>query len=325
MRSKLFLFAFLCFFAAAARAEDITFGIISTEASTALRQQWSPLLADLSAQSGLTVRPFFASDYAGIIEAMRFNKAQIAYFGNKSAMEAVDRAEGEVFAQTVLEDGVSGYYSLLITHRESGITTLNDVLKNPGKFNFANGDPNSTSGFLVPGYYVFAQNHIDPKTHFRRVVSGSHETNIMAVLNKQVDLATNNSMDMEKLGRVMPDRIRDISVIWTSPLLPSDPLVWRKDLDPALKQRIAQFFFAYGHSGNAEQQRREQENLRRLTFSGFRPSNNDQLLPIRQMELFRARARIADDFVLDLATKSAKLQDIDAKLADLQKIIGVAR
>ena len=44
-------------------------------------------------ETGLKVNPFFATDYAGVIEALRFDKVQIAWYGNKSAMEAVDRAE----------------------------------------------------------------------------------------------------------------------------------------------------------------------------------------------------------------------------------------
>ena len=99
---------------------------------------------------------------------MRFNKVQVAWFGNKSAMEAVDRSNGEVFAQMVAKpDGGQGYYSLLVVHKDSPLRGLDDVLKNGKTLNFGNGDPNSTSGFLVPSYYVFALNKIDPKTHFK--------------------------------------------------------------------------------------------------------------------------------------------------------------
>lgn len=302
----------------AARAEqaEIDFGIISTEASVALKQQWAPILADMEARTGLKVKPFFASDYAGIIEGMRFNKVQVAYFGNKSAMEAVDRANGEIFAQAIQANGQPGYYSLLITHKDSNIQNLDDILKNPGKYNFGNGDPNSTSGFLVPGYYVFAQNHIDPKSHFKRVTSGSHETNIMAVLNKQVDVATNNTNDFEKVARQLGDRANDIRIIWKSPLIPADPLVMRKDLAPEIKTKVAQFFLTYGQGANAEQDRK---NLEVLTFAGFRPSSDDQLLPIRQLELFKARAKVEADANLPEAEKAAKLAEFDAKLAELQK------
>ena len=209
-------------------AQDINFGIISTEATQNLKADWQPLLDDMARQTGFKIRAFFAPDYAGIIEGMRFNKVQVAWLGNKSAMEAVDRANGEVFAQMVNADGTQGYYSHLIVHKDSPHATLDDVLKNGKSLSFGNGDPNSTSGFLVPGYYAFAQNKIDPKTHFRVVRSANHETNALAVANKQVDVATNNSENLDKIKERQPEKFKDIKIVWTSPLIALDPLVLHK-------------------------------------------------------------------------------------------------
>src|SRR3546814_12380642 len=130
---------------------------------------------------GVTVKPFFASDYAGVIEGMRFGKVDVAWFGNKSAIEAVDRAGGEVFAQTIKDDGSRGYYSLLIAHKDSKINSLEDVLKCDKSLTFSNGDPNSTSGFVIPGYYVWGLNGKTPEDCFYRVVNSNHEGNAMAV------------------------------------------------------------------------------------------------------------------------------------------------
>ena len=99
--------------------KEIAFGIISTESTANLKQQWLPFLADMEKQIGMKVKPFFAPDYAGIIEAMRFGKVHIAWFGNKSGMEAVDRSGAEVFAQQVGIDGKQGYYSYVIAHKEN--------------------------------------------------------------------------------------------------------------------------------------------------------------------------------------------------------------
>ena len=62
--------------------------------------------------------------------------------------------------------------------------------------------------------------------------TANHETNLIAVANKQVDVATNNNESFEKFERRIPEKAKDIKVIWKSPLIPSDPMVWRKDLDP---------------------------------------------------------------------------------------------
>lgn len=299
---------------AAAMAQDITFGIISTEATQNLKADWQPLLDDMEKQTGFKVKAFFAPDYAGIIEGMRFNKVQVAWHGNKSAMEAVDRANGEVFAQMVNADGTQGYYSHLIVHKDSPLSNLNDMFSNAKNLSFGNGDPNSTSGFLVPGFYVFSQNKLDVKTTFKTVRSANHETNALAVANKQVDVATTNSETLDKIKDRQPEKFKDIKVIWTSPLIPLDPLVMSKNLPEATKAKIKTFFYNY-----AKTDAREKEIVMKLNkLSGFKPSTNEQLKPIRQLDLFSQRNKIDADTTLSDSEKKAKLSDVDQKLAVLK-------
>lgn len=294
-------------------AQDINFGIISTEATQNLKGDWQPLIDDMSRQTGLKVTAFFAPDYAGIIEGMRFNKVQLGWFGNKSAMEAVDRAGGEVFAQMVNADGTQGYYSHLIVNRESPLNTLDDVLRNAKNLSFGNGDPNSTSGYLVPGFYVFAQHKLDAKSIFKVTRSANHETNALAVANKQVDVATNNSENLEKVKERFPEKFKEIKIVWTSPLIPLDPLVMRKDLPEATKAKLRNFFYNYAKSDP-----REKEIVMKISkLSGFKESSDKQLQPIRQLDLFGQRTKIEADTVLGDADKKAKLADIDKKLAAL--------
>jgi len=294
-------------------AQDINFGIISTESSQNLKADWQPLLDDMAKQTGFKVNAFFAPDYAGVIEAMRFNKVHVAWYGNKSAIEAVDRASGEVFAQMVNADGTDGYYSHLIVHKDSPIKSLDDVLKNGKSYSFGNGDPNSTSGFVVPSFYVFAKNKVDPRTHFKIVRSANHETNALAVANQQVDVATNNSENLDKIAQKFPEKRKDIRVIWTSPLIALDPLVMRKDLPEATKTKIKNFLFNYGKTDA-----REKEVLVKISkLSGFKPSSNAQLLPIRQLDLFGKRNKIESDSALSDADKMARLAEIDKLLAAL--------
>jgi phosphonate transport system substrate-binding protein len=301
--------------AGAQELKEINFGIISTESSQNLKSQWQPLLDDMARKTGYKVNAFFAPDYAGIIEGMRFGKVHIAWYGNKSAVEAVDRASGEVFAQMVNADGQQGYYSHLLVHRDSPLKSLDDVLKNSKNLSFGNGDPNSTSGFLVPGYYVFAQNKVDPKTAFKLVRSANHETNALAVANKQLDVATCNSEAMDKLKDGMPEKFKELRIVWTSPLIPLDPLVMRKDIPEASKKKIKDFFYTYGQGGASEK-----ETLMKISkLSHFKPSSNAQLIPIRQLELFRDRNKAEADAALSAGEKQAKLAEIDKKLADLAK------
>jgi phosphonate transport system substrate-binding protein len=199
-------------------------------------------------------------------------------------------------------------------HKDSPHKTLDDVLKNGKSLSFGNGDPNSTSGFLVPGYYAFAQNKIDVKTHFKIVRSANHETNALAVANKQVDVATNNSENLEKIQERQPEKFKDIRIVWTSPLIPLDPLVMHKELPDAAKAKIRDFFYNY-----AKTDAREKEIVMKIAkLSGFKPSSNAQLMPIRQLDLFGKRNRIEGDATLADADKKTRLADIDRQLALLK-------
>ncbi|HUE91448.1 phosphonate ABC transporter substrate-binding protein [Pseudomonas sp.] len=298
---------------AQAAEQEINFGIISTESSQNLKTMWDPFLADMSQQTGLKIKAFFAPDYAGIIQGMRFDKVDMAWYGNKAAMEAVDRAGGQIFAQTVAANGAQGYYSLMVAHKDSPINSIEDMLKNAKTLTFANGDPNSTSGYLVPGYYVFAQNNADANKIFKRSLNGSHEVNALSVANKQVDIGTFNSEGMERLEVTAPDKAAQLKVIWTSPLIPSDPMVWRKNLDDATKNKLREFFMTYGDKPA------ELKVLEGLQWAKFKASDDDQLLPIRQLELFKKRTEVANNDKLKADDKQAQLKELDAELAKLEK------
>lgn len=291
----------------------LNFGIISTESQQNLKPQWTPFLQDMEKKLGVKVNAFFAPDYAGIIQGMRFNKVDIAWYGNLSAMEAVDRANGQVFAQTVAADGSPGYWSVLIVNKDSPINNLNDLLAKRKISPSAMAIPNSTSGFLVPGYYVFAKNNISA-SDFKRTVNAGHETNALAVANKQVDVATNNTENLDKLKTSAPEKLKELKVIWKSPLNPGDPIVWRKNLSETTKDKIYDFFMNYGKTPE------EKAVLERLGWAPFRPSSDLQLVPIRQLALFKEMQGVKSNKGLNEQDKLAKTTEIQAQLDDLDRL-----
>tara|TARA_R110002126_G_scaffold76495_11_gene191100 strand:+ start:1939 stop:2964 length:1026 start_codon:yes stop_codon:yes gene_type:complete len=299
----------------------INFGIISTESTQNLKQAWLPMIKDMESAIGMPVKPFFAPDYAGVIEAMRFGKVHVAWFGNKSAMEAVDRAGGEVFVQEIKSSGQQGYYSHILVHKSNDkINSLKDLFATCAarSANFGIGDPNSTSGFLVPSFYVFAKNGVDPKKCFKTVRNANHETNLMAVANKQVDAAANNSEQVARSQKTAPAAAKNIKIIWTSPLIPADPLVYRRDLTKTLKAKVKGFFLSYGRLGpDAGKQMAVLEGLG-SGGGGYTDSSNAQLIPIRQLALFRDKLKLSADTRMDAADKAKKLRLIEEKLAELQ-------
>lgn len=313
--------------AAAQDVKQLNFGIISTESSAALSKSFEPILKDLEKAVGVPVRAFFAQDYAGVIEGMRFKKVDLAWYGNKSAMEAVDRANGEVFVQTTKPDGTRGYYSLLIANSgNTAINELKDAIDCSKGLNFGNGDVNSTSGNLVPSYYVFALNKVNVNECYKRVVASNHEGNALAVANGQVDVATNNTESLDRLAQSRPDDHARIKEVWRSPLIPSDPLVWRKDLPDDLKTRIYAFFLGYGRLGDEEEVKRARKILSTTSdgWGVFVPSSNAQLYPIRQLELFREKLTIEGSDKIAEAEKKSRLEKIDAQLTELDRLMAEA-
>jgi phosphonate transport system substrate-binding protein len=305
-------------FATPVFAEPLNFGIISTESQSNLRPLWEPFLADMAEQTGLEIKPFFASDYAGVIEGMRFNKVQVAWYGNKSAMEAVDRAEGQVFVQTVAANGEAGYYGLILAPADSKLNSLDDLLTCDKSLNFGIGDVNSTSGYLVPMTFVFAAKGIDPKNCFKNVTNANHETNAMAVANDQVDAAANNTESLAKIEKNNPDAFKKVKVIWKSPLIASDPIVWRKDLAEDTKEKLNTFFLNYGTDRSKGDVEAEKKTLAGLEWAPFRASTDAQLLPIRVMEFTKKIASIEADTTLAADAKKAQIDELTAAKAKVE-------
>ena len=321
MLKKILLGAALVSAASAACAQSapktLTFGILATESSPSFKQDWQTVLDDMSKQVGVKIVPEYGTDYASLVRGMYGKQIQFAWLGNKAAIEAVDRADSEVFAHTVNKDGSLGYYSVISVHKDSPYKSLDELLKNAKSVAFGMGDLNSTSGYVVPNYYIFAKNNINPATAFKSLRNASHEANIQAVANKQLDAAVYASDTFMRMEEREPKTTGQLRQLCKSTLITADPIVWRKDLQPELAAKIKEFCLGYGKSGpNAAQQKAV---LNRLTLSGFQESSNAQLKPIRQLDLFKEQVKLEADTVMAEGEKKARLEAISRKLAALEK------
>ena len=267
---------------AAGAPKEITFSILSAESQQSMAPLWQPLLDDMSEYTGVKVRPYFATNYTSLIEAMRFNQVQVGWFSALPALEATRRAEGQVLGRVIDSGGIASYESVLIVRKGSGIT-LDEVLKCDKRFTFGLGDAKSTSGTLAPMAYLFTPKDIEPAKCFKAVRLASHQANVFSVANGVLDVATNNTVGLVFAGRQNPEVAAKIEVIWRSPPLPESSIVARKDLDPAIREKIRQFFLTYG-VGDTPRAAEQREVLKGLAYGGFRPADDSYLDPIREME-----------------------------------------
>ena len=297
--------------------KEINFGIISTESQANQKPIWEPFIAAMSEELGIPVKAFYATQYAGVIEAMRFGKVQMAWYGGKSYIEAARIAQAEAFAQTVNSDGSTGYYSHLIMNKNHPDLAKAKqmggdryVLENAANLTFAFNDPNSTSGFLIPSYYIFAQNGVNPKQAFKRLVfSGSHEATALAVANNQIDVATNNNESLERLEQTNPQAREKIETIWRSVLIPSDPLAFRQDLPEDVKEKIKNFFYNY----------QDKSILESLGWSGFIPADDIVWNPIRELNIGKQILEVRLNEALSKTEKEQKLKELNKQLESIKK------
>lgn len=299
-----------------AARKTVNWGILAVESQDDLINRWGPLLKELEKKTGLKINPFFAADYTGVIEAMRFKKVDIVLYGNKSAMTAADLADSEIFGKIIESDGSEGYYSLLVTRKDNDkINNLKDVLKCDKSLDFGIGDPQSTSGFLVPTTFIFSANKVQPKECFKTVRNASHQANLLAVANGQVDVATaNNRALYDRLAATNPGDAAKIKEIWRSPLIAADPLCWRKDLDNDIKEKIYFAVMSFGKMGSPEQVRKERQILKTLKYGGFAPSSDLQSLPFREMQANKEIMQIETDSTMSAEEKESKIKALQKEI-----------
>jgi phosphonate transport system substrate-binding protein len=219
----------------------------------------------------------------------------VAWFSAKPALEAVDRAEGEVIARTVDLEGLDSYRATLIVRVDSGIT-LDQVMACGKRFDFGIGDAQSTSGTLAPLTFLFNPRNINPAQCFKTVRSANHQSNALSVATGVLDVATSNTVNTVFLTRQNPRAAAQIREIWQSPPIPESGIVIREDLDPALKEKIRSFFLTYGQGEGAEAER-QRRVLAGLNYSQFRAADDSYLNPVREMVADRqlSEARAAGD------------------------------
>jgi phosphonate transport system substrate-binding protein len=307
----------------------LKFSIVAPESASSLESYWRPIIADMEKATGLQIEPYIGANYTALVEAMRFKQTHFGWFTNLSGLEAIRRAGGEVFARTFDPGGDDGYNSVILVPAKSK-TTLEDILRCDRTLNFGIGDAKSTSGTLAPKTYLFSPKGIDVQTCFKTLKSANHNTNLVGVANGVLDAATGNSTslrlqrerDVERAAKGEPTLGDKVRVVWSSPRLPEDPIVWRKDLDPAIKEKLRQFFLTYAQGEGAEAER-QRGLLAKLSIGGFKPADDNHLLRVREMEatenLLQAE-RSGDPRRLAEARKA--LESVKAEEAALQARTG---
>ncbi len=301
---------------AAAGAGSVRFGILPLGGAFESRNDWEPLLADLSRAIGKPVTMLSVTSYEALEQAIQRNQVDMAFLSGKMALDAVTLRHMKVIAQVTRADGLPGYRALLLARKTGSFTTLKDLLAEPEKWRIARGESRSVSGFIVPQLQLFLPNHIAMETRFRSEIVGTHQVTALAVANGEADVATNNTADFERFRNQFPAEAERLQVIWESELIPHAQIVVRGDYPPAFQKQVQAFLvdYARGRGPRADQERAVLKSLHDL--AGFVAADNSSLIPAAKLAYQLARQSAMTSQWVSEAARQARLQRIEATYAD---------
>ena len=302
--------------AVAAEEPALRFGILPLGGAFESRNDWEPLLADLSRAIGRPVSVLSVNSYEALEHAIQRDQVDMAFLSGKMALDAVSQRRMNVVAQVTRHDGLPGYRALLLTRKTGPRTTLKGLLAEPERWRLARGESRSVSGFIVPQLQLFLPNHIVMETRFASEVVGTHQATALAVANGEADVATNNTADFERFKLQFPVEAERLHVIWESELIPHAQIVVRRDYSPEFQKKVQAFLVDYARSkgprGDAER-----AVLRSLhDFAGFVPADNSSLLPAAKLAYQLARQSAMTSQWVNEAARQARLQRIESGYAE---------
>jgi phosphonate transport system substrate-binding protein len=207
--------------------------IPSTDPGKIVRDS-QPLVSYLKKETGAQIELVVPTNYAAVVEAIANNQVDIAYLGGFTFVQASQRASVQPLVQRERDQE---FHSVFITQPKSAINSLADLKGHT----FAFGDVNSTSGHLMPAYYM-RESGVDPGTLPKTLYTGGHDATALAVANGKVDAGAMDELvlgNMTKAGKLNPDQVK---VFYTTP--PFFDYVWaaRKGLDPKLSDAFIAAF-----------------------------------------------------------------------------------
>lgn len=241
---------------------------------------YRPLAQHLAQRLGRPVELRTVDSWEGLAKSLANGETDLALMGPWGYVLANHFAEAQVVS-TILYQGKPEYFALIVTHPDSGLASLDDLLGAKGKGrSFAFGDKGSTSGYLIP-FHLFQQRGIDPEKHFARVLYTKHQAIQAQVTAGQLDAGADynrNRTAMIDQGLIRAERSR---VIWQSAPLPNDAFAVSATLakDAAFVKRLQAALAEVGTLLPTQPQ------LLPANYTGFVATDNGFYKPIRDAGL----------------------------------------
>ena len=212
----------------------LVFSAIPDQDATDLQQRYTPFAVWLSEQLEVEVRYLPTADYDATVEAFRNGDVHLAWFGGLSGVQARARVPG---ARAIAQGGIDPTFkSYFIAHRDTGVEPSEDFPLDLAGHTFAFGSPKSTSGRLMPEYFIRRNTGRSPAEFFGSEprFSGAHDLTALWVADGTVDCGVLNFQVYDALvekGEIDPEIVR---VVWTTPPYPD----YHWTAHPVLEERF---------------------------------------------------------------------------------------
>jgi phosphonate transport system substrate-binding protein len=182
---------------------------------------YRPLAAHLAQRLGRPVELRTVDSWEGLAKSLANGETDLALMGPWGYVLANHFSDAQVVS-TILYQGKPEYFAMIVTHPESGLDSVEDLLGATGRGrSFAFGDKGSTSGYLIP-LHLFQQRGIDPEKHFARVLYTKHQAIQMQVTAAQIDAGADYNRNRDAMisqGLITAARSK---ILWQSAPLPND-------------------------------------------------------------------------------------------------------
>ena len=217
--------------------EKLRISTIPDESINELHKKFLPLVEYLEKETNLKIEFTPVTDYAAVVEALVSKKIDMAWLGGFTYVQA-DMRSNENIIPIIQRERDKKFKSVFITNKDSKIKNLKD-LKNK---TFSFGSPSSTSGHLMPRYFLM-QEKIIPENFFNKIAySGAHDATIFSVLGKKVDAGALNISVWEDFNKKNLKVKNNLSVFFTTPDYFDYNWSIRKDIPESTRKKIINAF-----------------------------------------------------------------------------------
>lgn len=254
--------------------EPFTIGVIPAQTEGSMENAMNKLQTTLTEGLNQDVEIEVYPDYNGVVEAMNYDKINMAFFGPLTYVVAHEKSGAQAIL-TQLVEGEPFYHSYIITHAENEWNSLEALLETTEEIDFAFGDQNSTSGSLIPsielqdrGVYQSEDEHSFQSIRY----TGSHDATALAVQNKQVDAGAIDSAIYNQLVESEKVNGDQLKIIWESDKLFQYPWAVHAETDEETINKIKQTFLSID----------DEEILDAFGATGFTEATNEDYESIRQ-------------------------------------------